>query len=130
MDALARRCTAQTNDGEPCNATPLRDADFCVYHSPAHRESMQQARRLGGLRRRKEATVGAAYEIDGIDSAVRIRRVVEIAVLDTLELPNSLARNRTLAVLAQVALRVSEQAEQEDRLRILEASVLPRSAVS
>ena len=51
-------------------------------------------------------------------------------MLDTLELPNSLARNRTLAVLAQVALRVSEQAEQEDRLRILEASVLPRSAVS
>ena len=37
-----------------------------------------------------------------------IRRIIEIAVLDTLSLENSIARPRALAYLAQVALKALE----------------------
>ena len=55
-----------------------------------------------------------------------LRRVLEIAVTDTLELENSVARNRTLAYLVQVGLRAMEAGELAERLIALEAAVLPR----
>jgi hypothetical protein len=124
---LTRGCSAPTVAGRPCGATALRDADTCFWHSPDHAEEAQQARRLGGLRRRREAAVGGAYELDGISTPRDIQRLLEIAVTDTLELPNSLARNRTLGGLAQIALRAHLAVEQEARLTILEATVLPRT---
>ena len=55
-----------------------------------------------------------------------IRRLLEIAVLDTLSLENSVARSRTLAYLAQVALKALEVGEFQERLQALEAAVGPR----
>jgi len=55
-----------------------------------------------------------------------VRRLVEVAVLDTLGLENSVARNRTLAYLAQTAARLLETGELEERLRALEAAMEPR----
>jgi len=49
-------------------------------------------------------------------------------VLDTLALDNSVARNRTLAYLAQTALRSMEVGELEERIRNLEAGLLTQSA--
>ena len=122
----ARACKAIKEDGSRCQAPPLLDGDFCLMHSPEHAEEMAEARRLGGLRRRKEKTVAGAYDIEGLDDVPKIRRLLEIAALDTLSLENSVARSRTLAYLAQVALKTLEVGEFETRLEALEATMGPR----
>ncbi len=123
---MRRRCQAIAEGGEPCNATPLRDAPYCFWHSPDHQTEAQEARRLGGLRRQREATLAGAYDFQGLRTVEEIRRLLEIAVTDTLELQNSVARSRTLAYLAQTALRLLEVGELEERVAALEAAVEPR----
>ena len=121
-----RRCQAIAEGGRACQATPLRDAPYCFWHSPDHQQEAQEARRLGGLRRRREGAIAGAYEVEGVATPQQIQRIVEIAILDTLELANSVARNRTLGTLAQTAQRVLESGEFAARLEALEAAVLPR----
>jgi len=50
-----------------------------------------------------------------------------VAVLDTLSLDNSIARARTLAYLAQTALKALQLGEMEERLAALEGAVLDRA---
>jgi hypothetical protein len=123
---VIRACKAIKEDGSRCQAAPLQDSDFCLFHSPDHAKEAAEARRLGGLRRRKEKTVAGAYDIDGLDDVPKIRRLLEIAVFDTLALENSVARSRTLAYLAQIALKALEVGEFETRLEALEATMGPR----
>ena len=123
---VIRACKAIKEDGSRCQAAPLQDSDFCLFHSPDHAKEAAEARRLGGLRRRKEKTVAGAYDIEGLDDVAKIRRLLEIAVFDTLALENSVARSRTLAYLAQVALKTLEVGEFEARLEALEATMGPR----
>jgi hypothetical protein len=104
----------------------MRDHDFCFWHSPEHAEEADEARRLGGLRRRRERTVAGAYEFGGLSTVADIRRLLEVATIDTLSLENSVARSRTLAYLAQTALRCLEVGELEDRVAMLEAAVRSR----
>lgn len=120
---VGRVCKSRKEDGEYCRAAPLREEDFCLWHSPEHAEEVAEARRLGGLRRRRERTVSGAYEFEGLQSVQQVRRILEIAVVDTLGLESSIARSRTLAHLAQVALKALELSEFEDRLRALELVV-------
>lgn len=119
-------CRGINKDGAPCRAPRLRDGEFCFWHSPEHADEAADARRLGGLRRRREATIQGAYELDGLDVVQQARRWIEIAAADTLALENSIARSRTLAYLAQVALRAYEQTELSDRLRALEEATKSR----
>lgn len=122
------RCQYIKETGEPCRAAALTDGPYCFWHSPDHSEEAAEARRLGGLRRRKERTVAGAYELGGLASVADIRRLLEIAVLDTLGLENSVARSRTLAYLAQTALKALEAGDLEERLRRLEAAAPRRGA--
>ena len=122
----ASTCRAVKNDGQPCGAPRLRDGEYCFWHSPDHADELAEAQRLGGLRRRKEKTVAGAYDIEGLDDVPKIRRLLEIAALDTLSLENSVARSRTLAYLAQIALKALEVGEFEARLEALEKAVVPR----
>jgi hypothetical protein len=92
-------------------------------HSPEHAQEVQEARRLGGLRRRREVAVSGAYDFEGLETVSGIRRLVEVAVMDTLGMENSMARSRTLAYLAQVALRTLEVGELEQRIAVLEQVV-------
>lgn len=124
-----RTCQATTASGEPCRATPLRDAPFCFWHNPDGSEDLAQASRLGGLRRRREKIVAGSYDLAGLGGPREIGRVVEIAVLDTLGLENSVARNRTLAYLAMVALKLHEVGTLEERLSTLEQAVTTRQAL-
>ena len=87
---------------------------------------MAGARRLGGLRRRREKAVSGAYDVEGLETVGQIRRLLEIAVLDTLGLENSISRSRTLAYLSQVALKVLEVGDFQERLQALEAALGPR----
>ena len=65
----------------------------------------------------------APMSSQGLATVADIRRLLEVAVIDTLSLENSVARTRTLAYLAQTALKCLEVGELEDRLALLEAAV-------
>jgi hypothetical protein len=93
---VGRSCGHGLADGRRCRATPMRDGPFCFWHTPEREEDAAEARRLGGLRRRRERTVSGAYDFAGLGSIESIRRILEIAVLDALGLENSIARARLL----------------------------------
>ena len=93
---VSRGCKERTDRGEPCRAAPRRDSDYCIFHDPENAEAMQEARRLGGLRRRREGTVAAAYDFEGLDAVPQIRRLLDVAAFDALGLDNSVARCRVL----------------------------------
>lgn len=120
---MRRQCAFRMTNGEACRAAPLHDSQFCWAHSPEHAQEAQEARRLGGLRRKRETTLIGAYDFNGLDTVQGIRRVLEIALLDTLAMENSIARNRTLAYLAMAALRSLEVGNLEDRIASLELAV-------
>ena len=71
----------------------------------------------------REVAVSGAFDFVGLETVVDIRRRLVVAVLDTLGLENSIARNRTLAYLATSAIKLLEVGELEDRLASLEAAV-------
>ena len=119
----SRTCKAETQQSGRCGANPQREKDYCFWHDPENAEEMAEARRLGGLRRRREKAVSGAYDIEGLENVGQIRRLLEVAVMDTLSLENSVARARTLAYLAQTALKTLEVGEFEERLRALESTV-------
>jgi len=121
-----RTCRFVREDGSPCRSAPMKGEDFCFWHSPDHAEEADEARRLGGLRRRRERTVAGAYEFGGLATVSDIRRLLEVAVIDTLSLENSVARSRTLAYLGQTALKCLETGELEERLALLESAVRSR----
>ncbi len=85
-------------------------------HSPEHAREVQEARRLGGLRRKREATVSGAYDFEGLETVAGIRRLIYVAVIDPLGAENSTSRSRPLAYLAMVALRSLELGNLEERL--------------
>jgi hypothetical protein len=115
-----RGCTALKDNAQLCHAPKLQEGEYCLMHSPEHAEEMAEARRLGGLRRRREVAVSGAYEFAGLGNFTDIRRILEVAVLDTLGLENSIARARTLAYLAMTAIKLLETGELEERLAFLE----------
>src|SRR6266508_956427 len=126
---IARRtCAYRYEDGRACRAAPLRDSEFCLWHDPDHAEQVEESRRLGGSRRRREVTLSGVYDLESVITVRDIQRLVEIAVMDTLALDNSVQRNRTLAYLAQTALRTIEVGELEERIRNLEAALLSQTA--
>jgi len=120
---LGPRCSAQTADGRACPATPLRDEPYCFWHSPDHSAEAAEARRLGGLRRRREKTLSGAYDFAGLESIESIRRILEIATLDALGLDNSIARARVLIAAAMAATNLLKVGEVEERLTALEAAL-------
>jgi hypothetical protein len=122
-----RRCAAVRPDGRPCNAPPLRDNPHCFWHAPDTEEERADARRLGGLRRRRERTLVGAYALSGLGSIPDIRRVLDVALFDTAALDNSIARTRALVAIASTAAGLLAKGELEERLAAIESSV-PRPA--
>jgi uncharacterized small protein (DUF1192 family) len=126
LQVVSRTCKHRKDDGAPCAAAPLRDEDFCLWHHPDHADVVAEGRRLGGSRRKKEATVSAAYDFEGTGTVEQIGRVVDIAILDTLALENGVNRNRTLGYLAQTAVKLRDAGDLAERIALLEATLLPR----
>lgn len=122
------KCAGRQRDGRQCGAPPMRDEEFCLFHSPEHAEDAAEARRLGGLRRRREKTVVGVYDLEALGSVAAIRRILHIAVVDTLGLDNSLARSRTLIAAVQAATRLLEAGELEGRITALESALEHRSS--
>jgi hypothetical protein len=106
---------------------PLRDRPYCFSHDPERAEEAAEARRLGGLRRRKESTIAVAYDLPGLDSVAGIRRLLDIVVTDGVGLEHGIARLRVLISTATAPTALLKVGEIEDRLASLEAAVKVRS---
>ena len=113
-------CRSLNTAGGPCRAAPLRDGVFCRMHDPEQMEAVAEARRLGGLRRRRESTLAHAFDLPGLASPREVLRLLDIAAFDTLGLENSVARARTLVQISGAAIRLLEVTSLEERLRALE----------
>ena len=123
---MVRTCAGVSEGGGRCRQAPIRGQDYCFWHHPDLQQEAQEARRLGGLRRRREKTVQGAYEMDGLATVQEMRRIIEIAILDTLSLENSVARNRVLIAGVQAASKLLEVGELEERMSAVENLLAPR----
>jgi len=123
----SRGCTAVREDGSPCGATRRRDVPFCFWHDPASTPEAAEARRVGGLQRRRESAVAIAYDVSGVATLEELARILGIAILEILALPNSIARSRTLIDIVRVGLKVREAGQLEARVVALEAALTGRS---
>lgn len=120
---LARRqCAFVMPDGRSCRAGPQRDRPYCFAHDPERAAEAAEARRLGGLRRRKEGTIAVAYDLPGLDSVDGIRRLLDVVVTDGLGLENGIARLRVLIAAAGAATKLLEVGELEARVAALEGA--------
>jgi hypothetical protein len=120
---IKRRCAYAKADGEACSMAPLRDRPYCFAHDPERATEAAEARKLGGLRRRKEGTIAVAYDLPGLDSVVGIRRLLDIVVTDGVGLDNGIPRLRVLISTAVAATNLLKVGEFEERLAALEATV-------
>jgi hypothetical protein len=120
---VARRaCNAQRSDGLPCRAPPLLGSDFCAVHDPANAEAMAEARKLGGVRRKREVTLAGAYDFEGLDTVQQLRRLLLVAAFDMLGQENTPARARTIVAIVLAGAKLLEVGEFEERLEALEAA--------
>jgi hypothetical protein len=121
---VARRtCVFVMADGGTCRAGPQRDRPYCFSHDPERATEAAEARRLGGLRRRKEGTIAVAYDLPGLDSVSGIRRLLDIVVTDGIGLDNGIPRLRVLISTAVAAANLLKVGEFEERLDALEATL-------
>ena len=118
---VSRACTYQMPSGRLCRATPLRDQAFCFWHAPETAEEAAEARRLGGLHRRKKKTVASIYDFRGLRTIEDHQVLLETAATETLALENSISRNRTIAYIVAAGAKLIEAGDHEERLRALEA---------
>jgi hypothetical protein len=120
---IRRRCAYAKTDGEPCAMAPLRDRPYCFAHDPERAVDAAEARRLGGLRRRKEGTIAVAYDLPGLDTVAGIRRLLDIVVTDGIGLDNGIPRLRALISTAVAATNLLKVGEFEERLAVLEVTL-------
>jgi hypothetical protein len=100
----------------------MRDSLYCFWHAPEHETDRTEAQRLGRLRRRREVALGGMFEFTGVSAMDGVWRLLDVSAFDTLELPNSVARNRALVSVAMAALKAKEVGELEARIETLEAA--------
>ena len=119
-EGIRRQCAFQKADGTKCRAAPLHNSQYCLMHSPEHQQQVVEARRMGGLRRKRETLIRQAYEFDTTNNLAGIIRLLQIVVIDTLALDNGVARNRTLLAAIMTALQLYQTSSVEQRVEALE----------
>jgi len=118
---IGRRCAFARADGGICRMAPLLDRPHCFAHDPERATEAAEARRLGGLRRRREGTIAVAYDLPGLDTVDGIRRLLQIVTTDGIGLETSIAKLRVLISTAVAATNLLKAGEFETRLAALEA---------
>lgn len=123
-----RRCKAKNKRGEPCGFSPLVDNDLCWAHDPENEAAAQEARRVGGIRRKRESTLAGAFDFTTIEAEGALVRLTDIAVFDALALDPSMNKVRTLVAVIQVAEKVLKVRELEERVADIESVMGERLA--
>jgi hypothetical protein len=127
---IRKGCAYAKADGQPCRMAPLHDRPYCFSHDPERAAEAAEARRLGGLRRKKEGTIAIAFDLPGLDTAAGIRRLLEIAATDAVGLAIGIPRLRVLISAATAATNLLKVGELEDRLAHVEAAVAKYDAAA
>lgn len=109
--ALKVACQAENGAGEPCRATPQLNSRYCFWHDPETAEDAQNARRLGGYNRRREHVLERVYDLDGLESGEQFRRILQIALADTLAQGPGTERARMLLKIGECYRRLAEADE-------------------
>jgi len=117
-----RHCSFARSDGQPCQMPPQHERPYCFAHDPERASEAAEARRMGGLRRRKEGTLAVAYDLPGLDTAEGVRRIFEIVRADLLGQENTIGRARALIAVGVAATNLLKTSEFEERLEALEAA--------
>jgi hypothetical protein len=120
---LGRACSYLMPNGRPCRATPLRDEPHCFWHSPETAEEAAEARRVGGLHRRKKKTVASIYGFHGLRTIEDLQSLLETAAVETMALENTIARNRAIGGFISVGAKLIEVGDLEARLALLEVAL-------
>ena len=123
---VGRACTYQMPEGRACRATPLRDEPLCFWHSPDTAEELAEARRMGGLHRRKKRTVATIYGFGGLRSIEDSQALLETIAVETLGLENSIARNRALTAIVATGTKLIELGDLASRIAAIETALGPR----
>jgi hypothetical protein len=123
-----RGCSFEMPDGLLCRAPALRGKSVCYWHDPDKADEAAEARRIGGMHRRKAKSVATIYDFSGLRSIESAQRLLETAAIETLALENSIQRNRTLISAASGAGKLIEAGDLEARLAAVEAVVGPRAS--
>ena len=119
-------CAFLMGDGRRCGAARQREGTYCFMHDPDRAEDAAEARRLGGLRRRRESTLEAAYDLGDLASVDGIRRLLDIVVSDALAADGGVNRQRVLIAVSHAATRLLEVGDFEARIRALEEAWIER----
>ena len=127
---MRRTCSAINAAGLACRAAATSQSEFCRMHDPEQAEAVAEGRRLGGARRRREATLLAAYELGDIGDVEGIRRILEIAVQDALGLEQSVARLRVIIHAVRAAMELLRLSDHDVRISALERDRVERNAMS
>ncbi len=127
MVGTVASCEAILAGGGRCHATPMRGVAYCFFHNPGTTEEAAEARRLGGVRRRREGTLAGVYDLDSVCTLIGLRRILEVAAYEALALDGSVAKVRALTTIVQVGARLLETSDLEVRLAALEAAIRPRA---
>jgi hypothetical protein len=127
---IRKGCAYAKADGQPCRMAPLHERPYCFSHDPERAAEAAEARRLGGLRRKKEGTIAIAFDLPGLDTVGGIRRLLEIAATDAVGLDSGVPRLRVLISAATAATNLLKVGELEDRLAHVEAAVAHLDAAS
>ena len=124
---VGRACSYQMPEGRACRATPLRDQPFCFWHAPDTTDELAEARRMGGLHRRKKRTVATIYGFGGLRSIEDNQALLETIAIETLGLENSIARNRLVTSIVATGAKLIEVGELAGRVTAIEATLRSRS---
>jgi hypothetical protein len=112
-------------DGRACRAAPLRGESFCFWHSPDTADDLAEARRMGGLHRRKKRTVATIYGFGGLRSIEDHQALLETVVIETMALENSLARNSAVTRMIATGAKLIELGDLASRIAAIEATLGP-----
>jgi hypothetical protein len=116
-------CSFEMPDGRACRAAPLRGESFCFWHSPDTADDLAEARRMGGLHRRKKRTVATIYGFGGLRSIEDHQALLETVVIETMTLENSIARNSAVTRMIATGAKLIELGDLAGRIAAIEATL-------
>jgi hypothetical protein len=123
---VGRACSFEMPDGRACRAAPLRGESFCFWHSPDTADDLADARRMGGLHRRKKRTVATIYGFGGLRSIEDHQALLETVVIESMTLENSIARNSAVTRMIATGAKLIELGDLAARIAAIEAALAPR----
>lgn len=114
---MATRCHALNAQSEPCQAEPLKDSDYCVWHDPNLAERRREWSLRGGKGKANTARAKKRLkrlDLDDIDGALCR------ALLDVLDGTLEPGVATAAASVARTIHAVRSATEHEQRIRALE----------